>query len=49
MIGEDNIVIVSEPDGHFDIIPPLDTLEVQLTHLMASLYYIIMLLKNRKG
>ena len=49
MIGEDNIVIVSEPDGHFDIITLLDTLEVKLTHLIASLYYIIMILNNRKG
>ena len=49
MIGEDNLVMVSEPDGHIDIIPLLDTLELQLTHLIASLCYIIMLLKNRKG
>ena len=49
MMVEDLRVMVSEPDGNFDIIPLLDTLELQLTHLIASLCYIIMLLNNRKG
>ena len=37
IMGADILFMVSEPDGHFDIIPLLDTLEVQLTHLMASM------------
>ena len=43
------IILVSEPDGHFELIPLLDTLEVKLTPLTATLSCTNNLLKNRKG
>ena len=51
----DLLILVSETDGQFDIIPLLDTLTNEMVGKdyvptkMAALHWIKMILKNRKG
>ena len=47
-MGGDLIIIVSDTDRRFEIIPLLDTLVGQLTHLMSALCWTNIILKNRE-